>query len=262
MYRAIPTGPGLDGQVAVLDFQPVGQAGYWSWRAHTSIQSSSVMVRPDERMPASSVNYSSRAGPGANRMSIRAGAPLSSEKAWIPRPAGRGRDDHPARRVHPGIDFPNSIQRLMPRRPLIRSVLTMNTVFMDNPSSGLRVSDADRDRAIAELSEHFQAGRLTTEELEDRTGRALQARTAGELAELFTDLPRQPAAVAGTGPAPAQAGSFRPARPARVPAVPIAIVALIVLGGLLSGHSALIALVPVLVFLTIRRLAGLRSGRR
>ena len=57
------------------------QAGYWSWRAHTSIQSSRVMVRPDERMPASSVKYSSRGGPGANRMSIRAGAPLSLAKA-------------------------------------------------------------------------------------------------------------------------------------------------------------------------------------
>ena len=55
----------------------------------------------------------------------------------------------------------------------------MSTATKDYPSGGLRVSDADRDRAIAELSEHFQAGRLTTEELEDRTGRALQARTAG-----------------------------------------------------------------------------------
>ena len=33
-------------------------------------------------------------------------------------------------------------------------------------------------------------GRLTTEELEDRTGRALRARTAADLAALFTDLPR------------------------------------------------------------------------
>jgi len=30
------------------------QAGYWSWRAHSAIQSSSVMVRPDERIAASS----------------------------------------------------------------------------------------------------------------------------------------------------------------------------------------------------------------
>jgi hypothetical protein len=133
----------------------------------------------------------------------------------------------------------------------------MSTATKDYPSGGLRVSDADRDRAIAELSEHFQAGRLTTEELEDRTGRALQARTAGELAELFTDLPRRPAAVTGTAPTPAGAGSFRPAR---VPA-PIAILAVIVLASILSGHPALIALVPVLVFLTVRRLAGGR-GRR
>ena len=79
----------------------------------------------------------------------------------------------------------------MPRHPLIRNVPIMSTATKEYPSGGLRVSDADRDRAIAELSEHFQAGRLTAEELEDRTGRALQARTAGELAELFTDLPRR-----------------------------------------------------------------------
>jgi hypothetical protein len=60
------------------------QAGYWSWRAHTSIHSSSVSLRPAERISASSVKYSSRGGPGANRISIRAGAPLSLEKAWIP----------------------------------------------------------------------------------------------------------------------------------------------------------------------------------
>jgi hypothetical protein len=46
-----------------------------------------------------------------------------------------------------------------------------------------------------------------------------------------------------------------------MPAVPLAIVAVIVLGGLLSGHPVLIALLPVLVFLTIRHLAGGRAGR-
>jgi hypothetical protein len=143
----------------------------------------------------------------------------------------------------------------MPRRPLTRSVRIMSTATKDYPSGGLRVSDADRDRAIAELSEHFQDGRLTTEELEDRTGRALQARTAGELAELFTDLPRRQTAVTSTAPTPARAGSFRPAR---VPTVPIAIIAAVVLASILSGHPGLIALVPVLVFLIVRRLT---SGR-
>ena len=64
------------------------------------------------------------------------------------------------------------------------------------PSGGIRVSDADRDQAIAELSEHFQAGRLTQEEFEERSGRALQARTGDDLAALFTDLP-------GRSPVPA-----------------------------------------------------------
>jgi hypothetical protein len=59
----------------------------------------------------------------------------------------------------------------------------------------LRVSDADRDRALAELSEHYQSGRLTLEEFDERSGQALQARTARELTGLFTDLP---AAQAGT----------------------------------------------------------------
>lgn len=53
----------------------------------------------------------------------------------------------------------------------------------------LRVSDADRDAAVAELSTHYQAGRLTADEFEDRSGRALTARTGRDLADLLTDLP-------------------------------------------------------------------------
>lgn len=53
----------------------------------------------------------------------------------------------------------------------------------------LKASDADRDAVVAALSDHFQAGRLTTEELEERTGRALASRTLDGLAELTADLP-------------------------------------------------------------------------
>lgn len=53
----------------------------------------------------------------------------------------------------------------------------------------MRASDADRDAVMSDLSEHFQAGRLTAGELDERTGRALAARTWGELGELVTDLP-------------------------------------------------------------------------
>jgi hypothetical protein len=72
----------------------------------------------------------------------------------------------------------------------------------------MRASDADRDAVLAELGEHFQAGRLTSDELEERTGLALQARTFGDLARLTADLPSpapanpvaDPAAGAMTGP--------------------------------------------------------------
>jgi Domain of unknown function (DUF1707) len=62
----------------------------------------------------------------------------------------------------------------------------------------MRASDADRDGVVAELSEHFQMGRLTREELDERTGRALTARTLVELDELTADLP----AIRPAGPAP------------------------------------------------------------
>jgi hypothetical protein len=54
----------------------------------------------------------------------------------------------------------------------------------------LRASDAERERAVAELREHALAGRLTVEELDERSERAYSARTRGELDALLADLPR------------------------------------------------------------------------
>jgi hypothetical protein len=129
----------------------------------------------------------------------------------------------------------------------------MSTATQDHPSGSLRVSDADRDRAIAELSEHYQAGRLSTEELEDRTGRALQARTAADLAALFTDLPRQRQVAATPAAAPASPGSRLPAR---LHVAPIAIIAIVVAVAIISGHPGLIALVPIVALIIVRRLTG------
>jgi hypothetical protein len=153
----------------------------------------------------------------------------------------------------------------MPPLPPVRSVQYMSTVTRDHPSGSLRVSDADRDRAIAELSEHYQAGRLTTEELEDRTGRALAARTTADLAALFTDLPRRQAPV--TSAAPSTQASTAPASlgrswPARVPVAPVAVLAVVVVLVLLSGHPFHIAWVPVVAILVVRLLAGGRGRRR
>ncbi len=54
----------------------------------------------------------------------------------------------------------------------------------------LRIGDAERDRAITELGEHFAAGRLRQEEFDERSARALEARVQGDLQPLFVDLPR------------------------------------------------------------------------
>jgi len=53
----------------------------------------------------------------------------------------------------------------------------------------MRVSDAERDAAAAELREHFASGRLTQDELNERLDQAFAAKTRGDLNALFTDLP-------------------------------------------------------------------------
>jgi Flp pilus assembly protein TadB len=135
----------------------------------------------------------------------------------------------------------------------------MSTATTHHPPGSLRVSDADRDRAIAELSEHYQAGRLTTEELEERTSRALQARTAADLAAQFTDLPRQQPAVPAAASAPVSAGRSWPARLSKAPFV---ILAVVVALALLRGHPFHHLWAPILVIFAVRLLIGSRSRRR
>jgi hypothetical protein len=63
-------------------------------------------------------------------------------------------------------------------------------------STGLRVSDEDRERVAAELREHAVAGRLDTAELEDRIQDAYAARTTAELDAVRRDLPAAPGEIA------------------------------------------------------------------
>lgn len=65
----------------------------------------------------------------------------------------------------------------------------MNTATREFPAGNLRVSDADRDRALGELSEAFQAGRITAGEFNQRSELALSASTGEELTVLLADLP-------------------------------------------------------------------------
>src|SRR5439155_21237678 len=53
----------------------------------------------------------------------------------------------------------------------------------------VRAADGDRRRTVAELQEHFVAGRLSSEELSERVEQALASRTFGDLALVLHDLP-------------------------------------------------------------------------
>jgi Domain of unknown function (DUF1707) len=54
----------------------------------------------------------------------------------------------------------------------------------------LRIGDAERDETMAQLREHFAAGRLTLDELTERIDGALAAKTQAHIDALLVDLPR------------------------------------------------------------------------
>jgi hypothetical protein len=54
----------------------------------------------------------------------------------------------------------------------------------------LRVGDAERDAAAADLGEHYVAGRLTLDELHERLSAVFSAKTHGQLTRIMFDLPR------------------------------------------------------------------------
>ena len=62
-----------------------------------------------------------------------------------------------------------------------------------SPSSpagkALRASDADREQVVAALRDHFGAGRLSDDELDDRIASAYRAKTLADLDGLMLDLP-------------------------------------------------------------------------
>ena len=142
------------------------------------------------------------------------------------------------------------------------------------PAPGdLRVSDADRDRALAELSEHYQAGRLTLEEFDERSAQALQSRTARELSGLFTDLPAAHPGAPATGQALAVPGARPQLTAGRVIAAAAGIAAIVIVVSVLArtglgqhvrlGRQGFGVPVPFLVLLFIVvRMVSWRRWRR
>jgi len=111
------------------------------------------------------------------------------------------------------------------------------------PDRDVRIGDADRERAMADLSLHYADGRLDHEEYDERLDAIWTARTHGDLRALFADLPRPPVTY------PRQPAARPVSRPRRVPMLPL--IALLV-GLSILTHAPFWLLVFPLVFLSKR----------
>lgn len=123
--------------------------------------------------------------------------------------------------------------------------------------AAMRASDADRDAVLADLSEHFQAGRLTAAELDERTGQALAARTWGELEELLADLPATQVPVGASSGGRLLPSSGRAALPVTAVLVGIGITAAVLVDVAHGNWGFIWLLLPAL--LIARRLTCYRG---
>ena len=72
----------------------------------------------------------------------------------------------------------------------------------------IRVSDADRNAVAEQLGVHYADGRLDQAEFDERISRTMAAKTRGDLAGLFDDLPDS-----GSAGTPGAAGPGGPTAP-------------------------------------------------
>ena len=140
----------------------------------------------------------------------------------------------------------------------------------------LRMSDADRERAIEALKIAFVQGRLTKDELDTRAGLALVSRTYAELTAATANIPARPAAprprprpISDWPPPelPASSTSRRPANHWGVKwALALATIALptMIVGALITGNrdlfsSTTVALMAYILALLVVMANGLAA---
>jgi hypothetical protein len=110
---------------------------------------------------------------------------------------------------------------------------------VSQPAEGLRIGDAEREGAAADLGEHYAQGRLTADEHAERLEQVWAARTRADLAPLFRDLPGGAYGVSAVAPREA-----RPAPRWRARRLPVPLFAAVPLLALV----AVVMHAPFLVF--------------
>ena len=129
--------------------------------------------------------------------------------------------------------------------------------------TGLRASDADRERTVADLRRHYETGHIGYAEFNHRMDTAYRATYQHELTALLADLPN---GSPGQAVAPAPAATQPPKQ--KTPAGKIVMIVALVIGALIGlswlsaivTHHPLLAIagVAVAVWLIVRR----RPSRR
>jgi Domain of unknown function (DUF1707) len=119
----------------------------------------------------------------------------------------------------------------------------------------LRIGDAERERAAADLGDHYAQGRLTVEEHAERLDRIWAARTRADLGPIFADLP---------GPAVAAAPERvrrRTGRPPRFPLLPLLVVVVVLAAVTPVPWPVGLVVLPLVAFVVVRRATWSRCGR-
>jgi len=110
--------------------------------------------------------------------------------------------------------------------------------FWSTRDAHLRCSDAEREHVAEFLRDRAAEGRLTTDELAERTEAAYRAVTMGDLHDLVADLPGAPLRASRQWRRP-------PARPALMAGGAMALVAVLIPGALWALWLTAIALTVV-----------------
>jgi len=139
---------------------------------------------------------------------------------------------------------------------------------VSTPAARMRVGDAERAAAADRLARHFSHGRLDQDELDDRLGRVMRATTAGDLTDVFADLPADepvPAAVAAGEPRPAVATHRPPARVRRRRARALIILTVGVIAAIAVVHAlaqpiVVLAVIGLVAVLWLRRRSASERG--
>jgi len=118
---------------------------------------------------------------------------------------------------------------------------TQSRFFTGYNDQHIRVSDAERQSFTDRLAVHYGDGRLDQAEFDERIGRAMSAKTRGDLRGLLDDLPEPGPAGAPGVAAGVTAGPIAARRRTRHP---VLLVALLVFLTLAFAHEVFWFVVP------------------